>query len=138
MELAAHLWDRGDLEELLGSDSFDGVDFVETSWRYFLANDEAGVARLGRMLDERGVAVSTVHAPFGEDDDLSNSDEHARKTTLERHGMLMERTVPLGVTRIVIHPGLYTESKDMFAMCTACGRCVFESDGKNMCGCVSR
>ena len=109
MKLAAHLWDRDNLPEMLVENSFDGVDFVETSWRYFLANDEAGVARLGEMLEERGLAISTVHAPFGTEDDLSNPDEVARKQTLERHGLLMERIAPLGVDRMVIHPGAYTE-----------------------------
>ena len=112
MDLAAHLWDRGNLAEMLEENSLEGVDFVETSWRYFLANDEAGVARLGRMFDERGVTVSTVHAPFGERDDLSSPDEQARKETLERHRILMERISPLGVTRMVIHPSVLTGEQD--------------------------
>ncbi len=109
MKFAAHLWDRGNLDEMLEGNSFEGVDFIETSWRYFLANDEAGVERIGRMLDERGLKISSVHAPFGEKDDLSDPDERARKETLERHGMLMERITPLGVTMVVIHPGIHTE-----------------------------
>jgi sugar phosphate isomerase/epimerase len=125
MKFAAHLWDRGNLAEMLMENSFDGVDFVETSWRYFLANDEAGIERLGGMLRERDVSISAVHAPFGPEDDLSNPDESARKATLERHGMLMERIAPLGVTRMIIHPSPPIEERDAAAR----ESCVLDSLG---------
>lgn len=70
--------------------------------------DVADAARLGRvraLIDDLGLRVHSLHAPFGHDVNITSPDEGARCAALHRLTLAADALVALGGALYVIHPG---------------------------------
>ncbi len=91
----------------------DGISAVEMHSEPFLENEEKVIEAGAETFRKKGVTIFSVHAPFGDDDGLSNLDDEKRRLAVEKHRTFLYRTAAAGVSVVVIHPGARAEEKDM-------------------------
>ncbi|MBN1917932.1 MAG: sugar phosphate isomerase/epimerase [Verrucomicrobia bacterium] len=58
---------------------------------------------LRRLLRRRAVRAATVHAPFGDDFDISSSDDEARRGGMRALSVSLELAIELNVPTVVVH-----------------------------------
>lgn len=100
-------------EETIDSLLGQGVEAFETSHRFFLEADEQTIQMTGELFRKSGIAIWSVHAPWGGENNLSHLEESKRRQALKSHKRLLRKVGLAGVKVMVIHPGEEAEEKDM-------------------------
>ena len=59
---------------------------------------------LRAALDETGVRVNSIHAPFGPEYDISSPDAAVRERGIEAAGLCLRRLAELGGRSVIVHP----------------------------------
>ena len=107
-EIAVHTW----LEPVLGGPGEKisrikaaGVTAIEAGYPVFVSQPEKVVASNCRFLQDAGIRLWAVHAPFGEAFDLSDPHDAARRRAVEYHKFVLSRVALGNGSLMVIHPG---------------------------------
>lgn len=81
----------------------------------FLENKrEQKLLQLKEDIEERDISVSSVHAPFGEEEDLSSCNLRIRRRAINHHYAAMKVMNIMGISTLTIHPGSRVkEEKDI-------------------------
>ena len=61
--------------------------------------------QLNQDLEKRNITISSIHAPFGEDKDLSSPSSIIRKRTINQHIAVMKQMDIIKTRVLTIHPG---------------------------------
>jgi sugar phosphate isomerase/epimerase len=88
-----------------------GIRVIETSAEFFLNSDEKRLREVARIFLDNDVRLRSVHAPFGNEHNLSSPNPAIRKTTVDEHALLLRRCAAAGIHCIVVHAGT-DETKD--------------------------
>jgi len=88
-----------------------GVCAIETSSEFYLNAEEKHIREVAAMFLDRGVRLRSVHAPFGNEHNLSSPNPGVRLATVEEHARLLRKCAVAGVHCIVVHAGT-DETKD--------------------------
>ena len=78
--------------------------YTEAVPNFLLEKSEVTLRQEVDLLESRDILISSCHAPFGGENDLSLLDEDARLQALTRTVLAMQRGAAAGATRIVVHP----------------------------------
>lgn len=81
------------------------VNNIEAHASFLLNKKEQKLLELIKELKSRNITIDTVHAPFGEDNDLSSADKTIIKETIDRHIRSMEQMSIAKIPVLTIHPG---------------------------------
>jgi sugar phosphate isomerase/epimerase len=81
------------------------VNNIEAHASFLLGKKEPELLELIKELKSRNITIDTVHAPFGEDNDLSSTDATIIKETIDRHIRSMEQMSTVNIPVLTIHPG---------------------------------
>lgn len=82
------------------------ISILETGPDFFLHNTDNVIKGSMNSLRKYGIAVRSVHAPFGGDCSLSHQNPENRKTTIQTHQELLRKLGICDVEILVIHPGV--------------------------------
>jgi len=83
----------------------NGVQIIETGPDFFLNSDDDKIESTAKSFMAKGISIRSVHAPFGEDCNLSDFDAENREKAIQTHQNLLYKVAPAGVKMIIIHPG---------------------------------
>lgn len=75
----------------------------------FAYHDPLCVEKIADGIKSRGIAVPSVHLPFGPDCDLSSRDRQKRAVALNELEKTTLLAMELGATVMVLHPGVHLE-----------------------------
>lgn len=93
-----------DVLPLIRSHGFQAVE-VSTAPPHLDIGDLARLRALRRQVDDLGLRVHSLHAPFGHDVNLTSPDERQRQQALHRLTLGADALAILGGGLYVIHPG---------------------------------
>ena len=98
---------RHPIEEVLPHVRRHGFEAVEISTAppHLAVGDGARLRRLRAQVDDLGLRVHSLHAPFGHDVNLTSPDEGQRREALHRLTLAADALAILGGRLYVIHPG---------------------------------
>ncbi|MEA3344904.1 MAG: sugar phosphate isomerase/epimerase family protein [Chloroflexota bacterium] len=116
MEIAVHPWGVPVLskpEEMVPQLKAEGVTAIEDGYHFFITYPESTVERNAQLLRQAGIRIWSVHAPFGEDYNLSHPDEATRRRAVEYHKYVLERVALAGASVVVIHPGSHAKDEEV-------------------------
>ncbi len=88
------------------------VETTETGFIFYLNSSDQKLKDTGAAFRESGIALRSVHAPFGERENLSALDKGQRKEALDVHKRLLRNVSLAGVEMIVVHPGSSVEKDE--------------------------
>lgn len=83
----------------------EGVEAIEAGADFFQKNGPGMIAEAARVLHDGGVAIRSVHSPFGNENSLSAPDKDVRARAVETHAELLRRCAYAGVSVVIAHPG---------------------------------
>jgi sugar phosphate isomerase/epimerase len=88
---------------------------IETGPDFFLNNDDRRVESTARVFREKGVSIRSIHAPFGNNCNLSDMDIEKRGKAVRTHRDLLYKSALAEVEMIIIHPGVggFSSQEDM-------------------------
>jgi sugar phosphate isomerase/epimerase len=79
----------------------------------FLENKkEKKLLELKKEFKEGGISISSLHAPFGEENDLSSPSLRIRKRTINEHNIIMEKMDIVEIPVLTLHPGSKVKKKE--------------------------
>ncbi len=93
---------RATTDWLLGNDA----RIIESEPLFFLNNDNDKIASAAEVLRENGIAIRSIHAPFGSNCNLSNPDAEERDKAIQEIRDLLYKAAAADVEMIIIHPGV--------------------------------
>ncbi len=73
---------------------------------------EKKLLELKEELEKRGISISSVHAPFGEENDLSSPSFRIRKKTINQHIVVMKQMDIIKTPVLTIHPGSRVDKEE--------------------------
>jgi sugar phosphate isomerase/epimerase len=83
----------------------EGVEAIEANADFFLNSSPGVITEAARILRDGGIAIRSVHSPFGAENSLSAPDEDVRAKAVETHAELLRQCSQAGVSVIIAHPG---------------------------------
>ncbi len=89
------------------------VTTIEAPPNFFLDADEATIKAAAQAFRDAGIAVRSVHAPFGGDNNLSHLDAEKRRGAIEMHKRVLQRVGWAGVQLIIVHPSVASKDEDI-------------------------
>ncbi len=84
---------------------------IEAHASFLLNKKEKKLLELKEDLEKRSIVISSIHAPFGEDKDLSSSSFRIRKNTINLHLVVMRQMNIIKTQVLTIHPGSRVEKE---------------------------
>ena len=90
----------------------NGVRIIETGPDFFLNSDDDKIEGVAKEFLSKGIAIRSVHAPFGGDNSLSVIDDSKRKKSVRMHKELLYKVSRANVEMIIIHPGTDARTKE--------------------------
>jgi len=78
---------------------------ISTAPQHIDLSSSAALQDLKRQIDQAGLRVHSLHAPFGHDVNITNPDASQRRAALGRLHLAIEALAILGGKLYVIHPG---------------------------------
>jgi sugar phosphate isomerase/epimerase len=88
------------------------ISIIETGADFFLNSDDEKIKQTAREFIAKDITIRSVHAPFGNEFNLSNFDEEKRDKAILVHEELLYKTALADVEMIIIHPGEQVSSKE--------------------------
>ena len=88
------------------------VQKIEIHASFLLDKKEKKLLELKKELEESGISVYSVHAPFGQKNDLSNPYFKIRKRTISQHIAVMKSMDIAKIPILTIHPGGRVEKEE--------------------------
>jgi sugar phosphate isomerase/epimerase len=88
-----------------------GFRCLEITWQRFPHWDLAGCRRLRDGLGDAGLWIRSVHAPFGNELNILDTDPLARLHAVEAHRSVLRGGAELGARLMVMHPGREYQSE---------------------------
>ena len=79
---------------------------IESEPLFFLNNDNDKIASAAEVLRENGIAIRSIHAPYGSNCNLSNPDAQERSKAIQKTRDLLYKAAAADVEMIIIHPGI--------------------------------
>jgi len=113
MEFAVCIWGLDRPEETAQDLSSQGVTAVESGPKFFIEKDEETIERAAQAFREAGIKIFSVHAPFGEQEDLSALDPSVRGNAINVHKRLLEKVALAGAKVMIVHPGRHASADDI-------------------------
>ncbi|MCD6505160.1 sugar phosphate isomerase/epimerase [Candidatus Poribacteria bacterium] len=113
MEFAVCIWGLDKPEETAQDLSGQGVTAVESGPKFFIEKDEETIERAAQTFKEAGIRIFSVHAPFGEQENLSALDSNTRKNAIDVHRRLLEKIALVGAKVMIVHPGRHASGDDI-------------------------
>jgi sugar phosphate isomerase/epimerase len=95
---------------LLLADS--GVRSIETSYRNIIGKTPSELEEFSSLLDNHGIRLWSVHAPYGKGNELSDLCQANRFRTVATAKSLIPLVSKLGASVLVLHPSTYTSAAD--------------------------
>lgn len=92
------------------------VEAIEAPPNFFLEADEATIKAAAQAFRDAGIALRSVHAPFGGDNNLSHLDAEKRRGAIETHKRVLQRVGWAGVPLLIVHPGVASKPEDVCEM----------------------
>jgi sugar phosphate isomerase/epimerase len=91
------------------------VQIIETSPDFFLDSNDEKIRTTVDVFNDNGICIRSIHAPFGNNCNLSDSDDEKRDTAIQTHRKLIYKAGAGDVEMIIIHPGVggYSSQEDM-------------------------
>lgn len=89
------------------------VEAIEAHPPFFFDADEATIKATAQVFRNAGIAIRSVHAPFGGDNNLSHLDAEKRMGAIETHKRLLRRVSWAGVQLIIVHPGVASPAEQI-------------------------
>lgn len=89
---------------LIAGAGFDTIE-VTCSPSHFDWHDERLVSSIKSELDDLGIRVYSIHAPWTMGVDMAQTDERKRKAAVEETKSAIDAAAALGAGTVVIHPG---------------------------------
>jgi sugar phosphate isomerase/epimerase len=105
MEFAVGLWNLDPSDQAVDDLAAMGVTAVEFGPSFLLQEDEAALLSAAHRYRAAGIRFYSCHAPFGDEEELSQLDETGREGALSIHVQSLTRAALAGVECLVIHPG---------------------------------
>ena len=107
MRFAVSFWDPDyHWAEAMDSLQAEGVTAMETGPAFVTEWDDQAVSASAKVSRRAGIEIYTCHGPFGEEFNLSDSDDDRRREVVETHIAAMRRTALAGIKCMVIHPSV--------------------------------
>ncbi|MBU0534030.1 MAG: sugar phosphate isomerase/epimerase [Candidatus Omnitrophica bacterium] len=78
---------------------------IEAHASFLLNKTHQKLFQLNQDLEKRNITISSIHAPFGEDKDLSIPSSIIRKRTINQHIAVMKQMDIIKTRVLTIHPG---------------------------------
>lgn len=113
MQFAVCIWGLDKPEETARNLSGQGITAVESGPKFFIERDEETIERAARTFREAGIEIFSVHAPFGEQEDLSALDPNVRRSAINAHRNLLEKVALAGAKVMIVHPGRHASAEDI-------------------------
>jgi len=90
-----------------------GIEQIETGFDWLRDLDRNGVEKTTAAYHDAGVRIRSIHAPFGEEDDLTHLNRNKRDEAGKRLIAFMEKVAWCGAEVVVVHPGHACEEKEV-------------------------
>lgn len=88
-----------------------GVRAIETSPEFFLNADDRRIREVARVFRDNGIRLRSVHAPFGNEHNLSSPNSAIRASAVDEHARLLRQCAAAEIYCVVFHAGT-DETKD--------------------------
>lgn len=111
MEIGTQITQIDELERICASLKQAKIRYIELGPEILPSLPPAKITRLSRFLKSQGITVYSVHAPFGEEADLSAPDKDKRRRAVVSHKKIIKRIKEFGCGILVIHPGEEAEEE---------------------------
>jgi len=105
MQLDVHISGKLSLIEDIPVLLKNGVKMVSSGCGFFLNAPEQKLLETKKTLESAGIQIHSVHAPFGNKDNLIALDSKVRKQAIQRHKKLLSQLSIAGVGIMVFHIG---------------------------------
>lgn len=79
---------------------------IETGPNFFLDSDDGKIESSAKVFREKGISIRSIHAPFGNNCNLSDLDAEKRSKAVQAHRDLLYKAAAADVEMIIIHPGV--------------------------------
>jgi sugar phosphate isomerase/epimerase len=91
---------------------------IETGPNFFLDSDDGKIESSAKVFREKGISIRSIHAPFGNNCNLSDLDAEKRNKAIQVHRDLLYKAAAADVEMIIIHPsvGGVSSQEDMDKM----------------------
>ena len=88
---------------------------IETGPDFFLNSDNDTIRSTAELFTEKGIFIRSIHAPFGDNCNLSDLDVEKRDKAIQTHRDLLYKAAPAKVEMIIVHPGVggFSSQEDM-------------------------
>ncbi|RKY00272.1 hypothetical protein DRP77_11750 [Candidatus Poribacteria bacterium] len=113
MEFAVCIGSFDEPERLASELAGEGVTALEAGPKLFAEGGEEEVKRVVRALKKEGIRIFSVHAPFGEEANLSALDGEARRKAVEVHKRVIRNAALAGAEVVIVHPGVRASEEDI-------------------------
>ena len=88
------------------------IQAIEPHASFLLNKKEKKLLELKCELEKRNISISSVHAPFGEDKDLSSTSLITRRKAINQHLLTMKKMDTIKISVLTIHPGSRLKNKE--------------------------
>jgi sugar phosphate isomerase/epimerase len=105
MEFAVGIWNPEASDQAIETLRADGVTAIEFGPPFLLHQDRATLIEAAERYRAAGIRFYACHAPFGDEEELSQLETEARQNAVDIHVKSLERAALAGVECMVIHPG---------------------------------
>ena len=99
---------RGGLDEPQATTDWlleNNAHIIESEPLFFLNSDRDKIASAAEIFREKGITIRSIHAPFGNNCNLSNPNEEERNKAIQKTRDLLYKAAAADVEMIIIHPG---------------------------------
>jgi len=106
-----------------------GIEIIELSGVHGVIHDDTAMADIKTNLEAVGVAVNSIHYPYGPSFDISNLDEDTRLGAIREIEYYLGRLKDLGGKYLVVHPSFEpVKDNERAARLEMCRKSVLELD----------
>lgn len=106
-------WTPGTPEEEVKLLTKAGVNMIETGFEWINHASQRQIKAASLTYACGGIHIRSIHAPFGEKEDLTSLNKATREHALKSHRLHLERAGVLGAEYLIVHPGHVCEAKDV-------------------------
>lgn len=105
MQIGTQVPEVGSWEEVFSSLSRANIHHIELGPEILPSFSLPEAAELSHLLKNQGIMVYSVHAPFGDEANLSIPEEYKRKKAVVSHREVIEKMQVFESSILVVHPG---------------------------------
>jgi len=111
MQIGTHLPQQEKLEEFCSVLAEAEITYIELGPKLLPSLSRREATKFARFLKNQGITVFSVHAPYGDNADISCLEENKRKKALSSHKKIIQKMELFEKSILVIHPGEKVEKE---------------------------